>query len=275
MNKLMKKTIFVKGNYVILALFILFMGGFFLKYNKVEALEVKGPRQEQLISHAGGAIYGYRYTNSLESLEESYKNGFKLIEFDFDWTSDNKVVAIHDWEGMFERLFMTEARTLSLEEFKSLDTLQDLTLMDLEDVAGWLRLKEDAYIVTDVKNRNIEFLQLVARDYSDVKNQMIPQIYSFAEYAKVKAMGYENIILTLYRTSYTDEEIMKFVAKNNVFAITMPIERGQTKLPMKLKEKGIFTYVHTVNSLDSFEALHKNGVRGIYTDYFHANRLSL
>lgn len=276
MNKPMINIIFSKTSYILLALGILLTGGFFLKQN-AQALEEqdKIPYPHELVSHAGGAIYGYRYTNSLEALEESYKNGFKLIEIDFDWTSDNKAVAIHDWTGSLERLFMIDARPLSLEEFKTLDTFQDLTLMDLEDLASWLRTKEDAYIVTDVKNRNVEFLELVARDYSDIRDQMIPQIYSFEEYSKVKDMGYENIILTLYKANYEDEEIMKFIETNSLFAITMPIERGYTQLPMKLKKKDIPTYVHTVNDLYIFEELHENGVRGIYTDYFHANRLSL
>src|SRR5690606_19320291 len=72
-----------------------------------------------LVAHAGGAIYGFKLTNSLEALEESYENGFKLIEMDFEWTSDGKVVAIHDWGPMVERLFMTEERVLSHEEFKN------------------------------------------------------------------------------------------------------------------------------------------------------------
>ncbi len=284
----MKKSFSITYNKVLnifLVLLILFIS-FFTFNQQAAALEQQAaapenhnetisPQPHPLVAHAGGAIYGYKYTNSLEAMEEAYKNGFRLLEIDFDWTSDNEVVAIHDWTAMPRRLFMIEPRVLTLKEFKNPDTFQGLTLMDIRGIVSWLRIREDAYIITDVKNRNIEFLELLARNYADIKGQIIPQIYSFEEYTEVKAMGYNNIILTLYQNYYTDDELVKFVGKNKVFAVTMPLERGYTDLPMKLKERNIPTYVHTVNDLHIFEALHKNGVTGIYTDYFHANRLSL
>lgn len=275
MKKAMCRINFGNNYFILLVVSILLISSFGLT-QQVQAVE--GPSKSvfphALVSHAGGAIYGYRYTNSLEALEESYKNGFKFIEIDFQWTSDNKVVAIHDWTSMVGRLFMMEARTLSLKEFKELDTFQNLTLMGLDDIASWLRSKEDVFIITDAKYNNVEFLRLLAQDYADIKDQIIPQIYSFEEYDMAKMMGYDNIILTLYRTNYTDEEIVKFAKEKGVFAITMPVERGYTSLPMMLKAENIATYVHTVNDLYIFEELYDNGVTGIYTDYFHANRIS-
>ncbi|SHD76238.1 hypothetical protein [Schnuerera ultunensis] len=82
-------------------------------------------------------------------------------------------------------------------------------------------------------------------------------------------MGFDNIILTLYRSKYTDEEIIEFAKKNKIFAITMPKDRGYSSLPMKLKKIDVFTYVHTINELYVFEELYENGVSGIYTDFFH------
>lgn len=261
---------------IFLAVSILFIS-FFTLNRQAEALESHDetilPQPYPLVAHAGGAIYGYRYTNSLEAIEEAYKNGFKLIEIDFEWTSDNNVVAIHDWTGMMKRLFMTEARVLTLKEFKELDTFQDLTLMGIDDIAAWLKTKKDVFIITDVKNKNIEFLELLAENYADIKDQIIPQIYSFEEYSTVKSMDYDNIILTLYRVYYADDEILEFIEENEVFAITMPLQRGYSDLPIKLKETDIPIYVHTINDLYIFEELHKNGVTGIYTDYFHANKL--
>lgn len=243
--------------------------------SKIQGRSKTEPELHQLVSHAAGSIYGYRYTNSLEALEESYKNGFKLIEIDFEWTSDDEVVLIHDWESTVERMFMVPEGVLSLKEFKEFDTFQDLTLMDLEDLVSWLKKKDDAYIITDIKNRNLEALNLIAENYPQIKEQIIPQIYSMEEYSQVDEMGYDNIILTLYKTYYNDDEIIQFAKSNKIFAVTMNIERGYTDLPMKLKNENIATYVHAVNSLYTFEELYENGVTGIYTDYFYANRLSL
>lgn len=228
-------------------------------------------QHQPLIAHAGGHIYGYKYTNSLEALENSYNNGFRFIELDFDWTADNQIVLIHDWSKMASRLFMTEPRVFTKEEFDNTPVLQNLTLLDIENLAKWLEDRSDVNIVTDVKNRNLDCLQYIGLNYEHIKNQIVPQVYSFDEYIKAKQLGYDNIILTLYKSNYTDDEIMGFAKNNEIFAITMPIERGYTELPRKLKESGVLSYVHTVNDLYTFEELNLNGVYGIYTDYFQMN----
>lgn len=225
-----------------------------------------------LVAHAGGAIYGFKLTNSLEALEESYENGFKLIEMDFEWTRDGKVVAIHDWGPMVERLFMTEERVLSHEEFKNSQVFMDLTLLDFEEVMEWFESKEDVYLVTDTKGDNTRLLNYIIENHKKSLDRIVPQVYSFEEYRLARELGFKNIILTLYKCDYTDEEVVEFAEENQIFAITMPIDRGYSPLPMRLKNIGVFTYVHTVNELYIFEELYENGVSGIYTDYFHADR---
>lgn len=230
------------------------------------------PSPPPLIAHAGGAIYGFKLTNSLEALEECYSNGFELIEMDFEWTSDGEVVAIHDWGPMVKRLFMMEERVLSLEEFKKSKVFMDLTLLEFKEVIEWFEEKGDVFLVTDTKGDNRRLLTYIVENHKKSQDIIIPQVYNFEEYHLAKDMGFKNIILTLYRSNYTDEEIVEFAKENELFAITMPIERGYSSLPMKLKEIGVFTYVHTINELYVFEELYENGVSGIYTDYFHANK---
>ena len=269
----MKKSLTNRPSFLVFVIILFIISLFILDKRSVALKESAGNiHPTTLVAHAGGAIYGFRHTNALEALEESYSNGFQLIEIDFEWTSDGKVVAIHDWEPMVRRLFMTEPKVLSLKEFKELKVFQDLTLIDLDDLVNWLKTKDDVYIVTDMKTDNLKFLRLISESYKDIQNQIIPQVYSFEEYAPARDMGYENVILTLYKTDYEDERIVKFAEENSVFAITMPIDRGYSNLPRMLKDIDVFTYVHTVNELYIFEELYENGVSGIYTDYFHANR---
>lgn len=236
------------------------------KSNSVDPYE--NPAVYPLVAHAGGAIYGFRYTNSLEAIEESYNNGFRFIELDFEWTKDDKVVIIHDWDLMIQRLFKIESGILTLREFKDAKVFQNLTLMDLDDLVSWLEKRDDVYIITDAKKDNLKFLGLIEEKYKHIQHQIIPQIYSFGEYPSVGEMGYNNIILTLYGLQNNNDEIIDFIRNNPVFAVTMPIERGFTDLPARLKEIDTPTYVHTVNDLYIFEELSENGVFGIYTDYF-------
>lgn len=233
--------------------------------NEEEALD-KRVEPEALISHAGGRIEGLSYTNSKEAIDKSYENGYKLIELDFEWTTDENLVLIHDWKGYVKDAFSVEPNIYSTEEFKGFNMIKGLTQMSLEDLAGWLYEHEDVYIVTDIKKDNVEALKLISRRYPDLIHQFIPQIYKLNEFIPVQGLGYTNIILTLYMSNYTDDELIDFVKRHEVFAVTMPIDRARTELPTKLKKENVFVYSHTINQKDLRQELEQNGIDGFYTD---------
>ncbi|SCG81810.1 sulfatase [Proteiniborus sp. DW1] len=221
---------------------------------------------EKLISHAGGQINGLYYTNSREAIDKSYENGYKFIELDFQWTSDENLVLIHDWEERVEELFSVEPKMYTTEEFKNLNMINGLTQMTIEDLAEWLYEHKDVYIVTDIKSENQKALKLIKEKYPDLINQFIPQIYKLDEFIPVQGLGYSNIILTLYASTYPDEELIDFVRRHEIFAITMPIERARTVLPEKLKKENIFVYTHTINDSELRKELEAKGIDGFYTD---------
>ena len=69
------------------------------------------------IAHAGGGLGKRTYTNSYEALDSNTKNGFKYFELDFTFTSDGRLVCIHDWKVNFKLTFGIETeRRLTLEE---------------------------------------------------------------------------------------------------------------------------------------------------------------
>ena len=71
------------------------------------------------IAHAGGQIENETYTNSLEALNANFKEGFRVFEIDFSWTTDTQLVCLHDWEQSFERSFGVAPRgAVSLQEFR-------------------------------------------------------------------------------------------------------------------------------------------------------------
>ena len=58
-----------------------------------------------MILHAGGVTpEGVTGSNSLEALEHSYENGFRLLELDFSWTCDGELVCVHDWNAFYGRI---------------------------------------------------------------------------------------------------------------------------------------------------------------------------
>ncbi len=221
---------------------------------------------ETLVAHAGGRVNGLSYTNSKEALDKSYENGYRFIELDFEWTTDGNLALIHDWEGYVNSAFGVESKMYSTEEFKSFQMINGFTQMTLEDLAKWLYEHKDAYIITDIKSNNIEALKLIRYRYPDLVHQIIPQVYKIDEYNPVRGLGYKNIILTLYLSRYSDDQLIDFVKKHEVFAITMPIDRGRTELPKKLRKENVFVYTHTINNEVLRQELESNGVNGFYTD---------
>lgn len=220
------------------------------------------------IAHAGGAINHHTYTNSLEALNFNYKKGFRFFEIDFSWTSDGELVAIHDWHESFNQSFyITEDTEIPTEaEFLKLETKTGLSQLSLGDVLKWADKKGDAFIVTDIKDDNINALRKISIDFKKFKNFIIPQVYTYNEYNETAMLGYSNIILTLYRMKIEPSDVLRFSINNSPFAITMHWKVAQSGLAASLQKKHTRVYAHTVNNINLFVSLRKLGVFGIYTD---------
>ena len=58
-----------------------------------------------------------------------------------------------------------------------------------------------------------------------------------------------------------------FIDNSDLYAVTMPINLAlSSKLALRLKERGVMVYAHTVNSKGLVRLLKKRGVSGYYTD---------
>jgi glycerophosphoryl diester phosphodiesterase len=221
------------------------------------------------IAHAGGGIGKMSYTNSRDALDANYRRGHRCFEIDLNWTSDDKLVLIHDWQGAFRGLF-PKGKTASvptLDEFLRMRMEGGLTPMSFSELVDWLREHPGASIVTDVKDDNLRALRKIAEEYPDVIERIIPQIYAFEEYDPVWDVGYRNIILTLYVKNYPDDRVLAFAEGHRPFGVTMWAERAMGPLPKELGRMKIPAFAHTVNSPAEQKKLEANGVSGIYTDF--------
>lgn len=248
------------------AVFLLFaLEAFSPVYSATEA-DISPP---PFIAHAGGGLENHTYTNSLEALDFNYRKGFRFFEVDFSWTSDGELVAIHDWQGDFMRRFHfpKERRIPNRDEFLDLEPTNGLTQLTLAGVLEWAREKGDVFIVTDIKEKNSQALEKIFREKREFVQYLIPQVYSYGEYKNVKKIGYEKIILTLYRMRVFPPELVRFCAVEDPFAVTMPLNLARSGLAQLLKPENVYVYAHTVNDVKLYMELRKKGVNGIYTDY--------
>lgn len=220
-----------------------------------------------LIAHAGGELDGRVGQNSREALDRNYAKGHRYFEVDFCWTSDNRLVLIHDWQMAFTGLFEDAKELPSLERFESMKMKHGMTQMSLESLFLWLSEHNDAYIITDVKERNSPALKIIAKNAGSLQKRFIPQIYDPSEFESARRFGFKKVIFTLYRSPLPDDEVIQFATSNNLFAVTMPVRRAfPFSLLQDLNRKGVPVYVHTINKIEVFKYLHRKGVHGIYTD---------
>ena len=225
------------------------------------------PARTSFIAHAGGALRKSTYTNSLEALE-SNKAHFDLFEMDLIFTSDNELVCLHDWDVNFERLFNSKVTSpLKLEEFRALVAGLEITPCDLSSLMDWLTKNPSKYIVTDIKERNLEALQQIAKKYPELMDQIVPQVYQWGEYSPVAELGYDKIIFTLYALrNLSIPRLLQDISENEYFAVTFPKSIAD-ELGALLASRGVRTYVHTVNKMQEANALREKGVWGVYTDF--------
>ena len=238
----------------------------------------------ELIAHAGGGIEDLIYSNSLEALNLSVKNGFKYIEIDFLNTKNGDLVLLHDWKDGYMSLFSSapgagknaaprrKKPTKTAAEFKSLVMTRGLTQMDIIDLIRWMSDNPDIYIVTDIKADNLKNLKKIRDLSGDLQSRFIPQIHKLKNYEKTKALGFDKIILTTYRNKLPAEELGAFCREKDLFALTMPHARIESDTFDLLGEIDTPVFVHTLNSAEIASEFVGKGVSGVYTDFLYPDK---
>lgn len=225
----------------------------------------------RFIIHASGTTpQGTIGSNSIEAINHSYQLGYRTIEIDFTWTSDGRLVCVHDWLNYYGPLLNKE--TLSYAEFEQLRTSYGYTSMTLDDLAQWLTAHKDVVIVTDIKENNISGAKLLAETYPELIDQFWVQIYKTDEYDPISQLGYKNIILTVYQMTFEEKSdtatLIQFAKSHPLSGITFPIELMDL-VPgyfTAMQEANTPLYVHTINDLQTQSEMFDMGFSGVYTD---------
>lgn len=224
-----------------------------------------------MILHAGGVTpEGVTGSNSLEALEHSYENGFRLLELDFSWTCDGELVLRprlerflwpHPGHGLPHpgpvRGRPGQHLRLHFPDPGSSDRLAEGTPRRLHRHRYQGGLRGGA--------------ALIAQRCPDLRSRFIIQIYHPEEYDQVADLGFEHIILTVYQMSWSEKQdtaaLVRFAAEHPLEGITFPVELADTPGYVEaLLEAQVPLFVHTVNDPADQAALVRQGISGIYTD---------
>ena len=236
----------------------------------------------RLIAHAMGGINGTGYTNTYEAFLVNYEKGHRLFEVDLILSEDGKLVARHDWLPFTADYLAQDlppekkGSPLTLKEFKNTKVLEKYNPLTFYDILQLMREYPDVYFVTDTKEldpdiirKQFRYMANAARSVdASLLNRIIPEIYSPEMFDIVAEIyRFPSVIYSLYLSSATPEEVVKFADGHGISVVAMPVERATKPFIDLLNEHGIRTYVHTTNSLDEVKSLQEMGVYGFYTDF--------
>lgn len=245
------------------------------------AAEAAWTEQNPLIAHALGEYDGKIETNSKEAFIASWENGYRVLEADFIYTSDNVLVVRHDFDkdGSYYRLEIRPSGSdvMSSQKFKQEKIIYEQTPMTAVDLLYLLAEYQDVYLVTDTKNtdeatvkKQFGDLKKIAEtiEHPEVLDRIIPQIYSEEMLSWIQEIyAFPQWIYTLYQAGNINyEETAAFCAANNIGVVTIEKDKVTAQIVETFRKQGIQVYAHTVNRYLQFEDLLAKGVSGIYTD---------
>lgn len=164
------------------------------------------PTNFNLIAHAGGEIDSFNYTNSLESINLSYKNGFKFIELDILETSDGHFVASHDWKYWSEITKYEEKLPPSLKDFKQYKIHGKYTPLTIYDIKKWFKERPDATLITDKINTPDKFFKIY-----ELKDQLIMELFDEESIRLANNLGVQFLIsdIFLYKNLPLNRELLE------------------------------------------------------------------
>ena len=229
------------------------------------------------IAHAGGGIDGKTYTNSLEAVNQSIINSFKLIELDLLVTDDNKIVAQHDFNILYEIC------NLSIFFDKNKKTKKNFLFRDLDNCSKifngkYTLLKEDKIIEIFENNKDLILVTDKIDNYKLIKNKfkfqdrLIVEVFTIKDYLKAKIYGIKNpmFLFTDGRRNifYTIFFNMKLISVS-----TANVKKYNTYFKYLLRNKvSIFSF--SSNSENFNKKYIGNSITGVYTDFWNIKNFS-
>ena len=212
-------------------------------YNlEMKKVQINDFDSDLLVAHAAGEIDGFVYTNSLEALNNSYREGFKLFELDINKTSDDHYVAVHDWEEWANIVQYNNKLPPDYNSFMTKRLYDKFTPVDINTINYWFGEHKDAILVTDKVNEPYLFSK--SFKYND---RLIMELFSLdsistAKTLKIKVLLSENVIkeLNFDKRKFLELNI-KGIAVSNSFVLE------NQRFVQELSKSGITPFIYGIN----------------------------
>ncbi len=232
-----------------------------------EEIQANGRDVPRFIAHAGGAIDGHTYTNSLEALNHNYRQGFRTFELDIVETIDHHFVAAHDWASWKNLTNYSGSLPPTLAQFRQHKILDRYTPMDMDAINHWFAGHPKAILVTDKIDKPTSF----ANQFIDSR-RLVMELFSIeaveeATDAKI-AVTVSEPLLNQVKTNKVN-----WLLDRNIDQVDLSRLSLDQHMPLihSLNEAGIKVFVYHVNYTDgedeAFVVCHDfDFVYGMYAD---------
>jgi len=259
------------GNKILILIFVAIILIFFyfktdsepFQYND-KILKLFNEKKYKFIAHAGGGIDQYTYTNSLEAINLSISNGYKLIEIDLLETKDKHFVGANTWskykrDNLFDENDIND-EPLYLEEFKKIKIFNKYTPLTINEINKIFTENNDLILVTDKTNN----FKKINSDFTFDKNRIIVEIFGKKNYFKSIKNGIINPMFAANSDNYD------FIVKNNIKIITAHSQDiiQNEKIYKKLIDLGVKIFAYSSNNKKFIEKNLDNTISGVYTDFW-------
>jgi glycerophosphoryl diester phosphodiesterase len=230
------------------------------------------------VAHALGAVDGVTYSNSLEALQTSTKNGLRWLEVDLHLTADGDLVCFHAGDEAKIGLADQTVDEVSTRDFLRRKYRGRYSSMSFEQLLRRVQGLPDVILVTDTKEWEGDevdaFIRHVASVDPGLVRRIVPQIYKRREVRYVNRMqrelgDFHSLIWTLYRVKkMSPEDVVAWVAEAGIPIVTMRKTRVTETFIRDLHAAGAVVLAHTVNDPTEIASLEALGVDGVYTDSY-------
>lgn len=222
----------------------------------------------RFIAHAGGAVDGEVYTNSLEALDQNYAKGFRLFELDIVRTSEGEFVAAHDWYTWKRQVGYKGQSPVSRQEFLGFDILGKYTPLDMDRINAWFSMHPDAILVTDKVNSPAEF----AAAFVDPSRLMM-ELFTRSAIEEAMQCGIREIIPSMNVITGLGGERIQWLQDRGIryIAVSIDLLYRDPTLFEALREVGIRTYLFHIHSNPWEDEAHvvryeMDHIYGLYAD---------
>ncbi|WP_055445246.1 sulfatase-like hydrolase/transferase [Lacinutrix himadriensis] len=227
----------------------------------------------RFIAHAGGAVDGNTYTNSLEALNYNYSRGFKYFELDIIKTIDNHFVAAHDWGKWKKDNFFKPEDTITLKTFRSVKNKGKYSPLSMVEINAWFKNHKDAVLVTDKVNTPKEF----ADTFVD-KNRLRMELFSKKAIIEANSNNIKCLAAPKVFKGLNISQKIKLIEDLNIKYITVSRKSiiSNKTYYTSLKDKGVKIYAYNISfdkwKDESYTVLNEmEFIYGIYADNWNFN----